>query len=201
MSGTEDLKELLGRLKDEVGPLPPEPLRAPETAARRRAEEEPPRPRLPAVRPERFNRAFRGETQRELPDAPPHGNPAWNENKEIMLFGALTALVALLGGILAGLDYLVLIGAVVFLLFSFMMLLHLFGHYLTSRRGITGNQGLAERVDALSRRIEMLSTKAVSGAGPGYAGTHPDRERELEHKVEELRVLVKTLAKSVERQD
>jgi Flp pilus assembly protein TadB len=118
-----------------------------------------------------------------------------------MLFGALAALITLLGGVLAGLDYLVLIGAVVFMLFSFMMLLYLFGHYLNSRRGSTANSALAERVDGLSRKLEALSAKAVSGAGSSYPGEHQDKERELEHKVEELRMLVKTLAKSVERQD
>lgn len=200
MSGTEDLKNLLNKLKDEVGPLPPEPLKGAETSWRR-PEAEAERPKLPAVRPERFSRAFRGEPPRELPGASPSGSPAWNENKEIMLFGALTAIIALLGGVLAGIDYLVLIGAVVFMLFSFMMLLYLFGHYLGSRRGGQGSSGLAERVDALSRKVEMLSNKAVSGHGAPYPGALPDRERVLEHKVEELRVLVKTLAKSVDRQD
>ena len=200
MSGTEDLENLLSRLKEEVGPLPPEPLQAPVTPWRR-DEGEAPRPRLPAVRPERFTRALRGEAQRDLPGPAGSGNTAWSENKEIMLFGALTSLIIILGGILAGIDYLVLIGSVAFMLFAFMLLLYLFGHYLKFRPSGPGNTDLAERVDALSRKIEMLNAKAVSASGSAYSRGGPDRERELEHKVEELRMLVKTLAKSVEQQD
>lgn len=195
MSGTEDLDNLLSRLKKEVGPLPPE---LPQDVLRQR--DMVARLHLPAARSERFLRQARPEAQRESQRGSPAVTSAWSENKEIMLFGALTSLIAILGGVLSGIDYLVLIGAVVFMLFSFMLLLYLFGHYLNSRRSGQEEPGLAERVDALSRKIEMLSSKAVSGPGAAYSHSVPEKERELEHKVEELRVLVKTLAKSVEQQ-
>jgi hypothetical protein len=195
MSGTDDLKNLLDRLKDEVGPLPAEPPR-PERPA--------PRPDLPQASPrpaERFTRAYRPEAQREAFAAQGGSNPAWSENKESVLFGMLAALIAALGGILSGLDYLVLIGAVVFMLFSFMMLLILFGYYLNFRRGSAEGSGLAGRVDALSRKLETLSSMAASGGGGHYQAAAPEKERELEHKVEELRVLVKTLSRAVDQQN
>jgi hypothetical protein len=203
MSGTEDLKNLLDRLKDEVGPLPEPPQRR----------EAPPRSEVPAARalpadgqaprrPDYFPRSYRAEAPRD--QAPGRGQPnlVWSENKETILFGMLTALIAAFGGILSGLDYLVLIGGVVFMLFSFMMLLTLFGYYLNSRRksGVPEGQGLAEKVEALSRRVESLSSMAASGGGMGYSPSQ-EKERELEHKVDELRVLVKTLSRAVEQQD
>jgi len=201
MSGTDDLKNLLSRLKDEVGPIPPEP--APQAApARQQYQREAPRPQPQGgIKPERFNRAYRPETPR--PGLPESSGPntIWSENKETMLFGILASLIAALGGILAGIDYLVLIGAVVFMLFSFIMCLTLFGYYLNFRRRAPSESGLAERVDALSRKVETLSGKAVSGGGGGYQSPGQERERELEHSVDELRVLVKSLAKAVEQKN
>jgi len=218
MSGSEDLKNLLDRLKGEVGPLPePVPRPAapgPEHAFREnrfQREERPPRddryqprreeePQQNAVRRDFAPRPHRPEAQRDLPAVQSPANLVWNENKETTLFGMLTGLIAALGGVLAGLDYLVLIGGVVFMLFSFMLLLSLFGYYLNFRRRAPDSHGLAERVDALSRKVEMLSSMAASGGARAYQAASPEKERELEHKVEELRVLVKTLARAVDQQ-
>ncbi|OGR50478.1 MAG: hypothetical protein A2049_03340 [Elusimicrobia bacterium GWA2_62_23] len=219
MSGSDDLKNLLDRLKDEVGPLPepaPRPAApAPERVSREdsfRREERPPRqdryqqsreeePRQSAVRRDFAPRPHRPEAQRDLPAVQSPASLAWSENKETTLFGMLTGLIAALGGVLAGLDYLVLIGGVVFMLFSFMLLLSLFGYYLNFRRRAPDSHGLAERVDALSRKVEMLSSMAATGGARSYQAASPERERELEHKVEELRVLVKTLSRAVEQQN
>lgn len=190
MSDTKDLKNLLDRLKSEVGPLPPpaeEELHA--EARQPRGEAAAPR-REAAVRPYRLPEWRAGDKEVV-------SNPAWAENKESMLFGMLAALIISLGGILSGLDYLVRIGAAVFSLFSLVMCLTLFRACFLSRHRAPEQQGLAERVDALSRRVELLSAKAVSGgAGQRAPGAAPDRE--LEQKVEELRVLVRSLAKAVE---
>jgi hypothetical protein len=193
MSGTEELKNLLDQLKGEVGPLPPEPPREP---ARTRLRESFGPPEAPQ-RLERLQRVFRPEVRREsgVPVKPP--NLAWAENKESMLFGMLASLTAALGGILAGLDYLVLIGGVVFMLFSFMLLLALFGSYLNSRRAGSESASLAERVDALAGKVESLGMRGNLQGG-GYSQAGAGRDRELERKVEELRVLVKSLAKAVE---
>jgi hypothetical protein len=219
MSGSDDLKDLLDRLKGEVGPLP-EPAPRPAAPVPDRAfrsdrfqrEEKPPRedryqprgedePRQSAARRDFMPRPHRPEAQRDLPAMQSQASLAWSENKETTLFGMLTGLIAALGGVLAGLDYLVLIGGVVFMLFSFMLLLSLFGYYLNFRRRAPDSHGLAERVDALSKKVEMLSSMAASGGSRPYQAGSPDRDRELEHKVEELRVLVRTLARAVEHQD
>lgn len=194
MSGTDDLKDLLDRLKAEVGPLPPE--RPQPLAAAPRAPE---RSEAPRPRPERFARPIgsygaraaesQQQSSREL---------SWRENKEIILFGMLSSLIAALGGVLAGLDYLVLTGAVIFALFSLILLLSLFGQ-LRSSAGLETEPGLQERVDALSRKIEALSLRASPDQGAGHAGGDAGRELELERKVEELRVLFKSLAKAVEQ--
>lgn len=200
MSGTDDLKDLLARLKDEVGPLPAEAAPAP---ARQRREVPRPQPQQQPqpVRNERFSRPYRAETARGGLSESGGPNVIWSENKETMLFGVLASLIAALGGVLAGIDYLVLIGAVVFMLFSFMMFMALFGYYLNFRRRGRSEGGLAERVDALSRKVEMLSGRAVSGPAPSYPSAGQEKERELERRVEELRVLVKSLAKAVEQKN
>jgi ribosomal protein L12E/L44/L45/RPP1/RPP2 len=219
MSGSDDLKDLLDRLKGEVGPLP-EPAPRPAAPAPERAfrenrfqrEEKPQRedryqprgeeePRQSAARRDFVPRPHRPEAQRDLPAIQSPASLAWSENKETTLFGMLTGLIAALGGVLAGLDYLVLIGGVVFMLFSFMLLLSLFGYYLNFRRRAPDSHGLAERVDALSKKVEMLSSMAASGGARAYQAASPEKERELEHKVEELRVLVKTLSRAVEQQN
>lgn len=219
MSGSEELKDLLDRLKGEVGPLPELPPRpsapAPERAFREdrfQREERPQRedryqprreeePHQSAARRDFVPRPHRPEAQRDLPAIQSPASLAWSENKETTLFGMLTGLIAALGGVLSGLDYLVLIGGVVFMLFSFMLLLSLFGYYLNFRRRAPDSHGLAERVDALSRKVEMLSSMAASAGPRSYSAGSPDRDRELEHKVEELRVLVRTLSRAVEQQN
>ena len=163
MSGTEDLRNLLDRLKDEVGPVSdaaPRPARRPAGEFyRERERDAQARPRaagssLPA----------RYEFRREEPESRPSGGQAWAENKEVMLFGALTSLIAALGGILGGVDYLVYIGAAGFTLFSLVTLLSLAGYYLNSLRRTPGNSGITRRVDTLSKRAETISPR---GGSPG----------------------------------
>ncbi|MDO8806538.1 MAG: hypothetical protein Q7R35_19165 [Elusimicrobiota bacterium] len=202
MSDTRELKDLLDRLKGEVGPLPQaQPERGWGEAAQ--FGEQPPAAapaqqalRSAAGRTDRYAaRPYRAQEQPASSGGPE--NLVWSENKESMLFGMLASLTAALGGILAGLDYLVLTGAVFFSFFSMVTLLALFRFSLNSRRAVVEAAGLADRVDALSRKVEMLSSRAASGDGVSVSAASPDRERELEQKVEELRVLVKTLAKAV----
>ena len=187
MSGTKDLKDLLDRLKGEVSPLPR--FEPPGAAQEQRA------PQPGAGRQDRFSRPDRVQEQR-LPSPAPQ-NPAWNENKESILFGMLATLTAALGGVLAGLDYLVIIGAVFFSCFSLVMVVALFGVCLNFKRGGGETSGLADRIDSLSRKVEMLSSRAAAGGVSQPSSGSLDRERELEHRVEELRVLVKSLTKAV----
>lgn len=190
MSDTDDLKDLLDRLKGEVRPAAQREeeviSRAAPPAERARPQAAFPRFRQPAPEaPRDFQRDSGG------------ANVVWSENKEAMLFGVLASVIMAFGGILAGLDYLVLAGAVFFMLFSLVMFLALFGFYLNLRRRAAPDSGLAARVDALSRKVETLSSRAAS-SGP-LAAAGGERDRELEGKVEELRVLVKSLSRAIEQ--
>lgn len=191
MSDTDDLKELLDRLKGEVRPAAPreeEPgFRAAPPAERAR-----PQAAFP-----RFQRQPAAEAPRDFQRDAGGANVVWSENKEAMLFGVLASIIMAFGGILAGLDYLVLAGAVFFMLFSLVMFLALFGFYLNLRRRASPDSGLTARVDALSRKVETLSSRAAS-SGP-LAAAGGERDRELEGKVEELRVLVKSLSRAIEQ--
>ncbi len=192
MRGSDDLKNLLDKLKIEVGPVSrPQPeTEAPPAAAR------PYTPPPAAARPDHYNRAFREQLPR--PSAGTPQNTPLNENKESMLFGMLASLIATLGGVLAGYDYLVLIGAVVFALFSMVLLLALLRFSFNYKRPGPDASALADRVDGLSRKVEMLSSRAAAGSGGTSASGGQGSERELERKVEELRTLVKSLAKAVD---
>jgi len=202
MSGTKDLKDLLERLKGEVGPLPGDSL--PEGRFSEPGQVEPsgrpqayrPGPLPAGVRREGMNRPYR------LPEARPEAADklsvsAWAEIKETILFGMLGSLTAALGGVLAGYEYLVIAGVAIFSLFSLVMAFAISRLVLNSQRPAQEGNSLVERVDALSKRVEVLSSRAVSGG----AHTQPQAgggDRELEQKVDELRILVKSLSKAVE---
>lgn len=213
MKKENELKDLLDRLKGEVrrssgfGPGHPEVFLG-------RAEEEPEEfaPPMPAKfagmggaprapRPEPFRVPGRQEfTRPERIVVPAGANLIWSENKEAMLFGVLASLVAILGGILAGLDYVILVGAVSFMLFSFIMCLTLFGYYLNFRRKNSEEGRLGERVDQLSRRLEAMAMKGPAGPSQGGLPAR-GKDKELEQRVDELRTLVKSLARAVEKQN
>lgn len=190
MSDTKDLRDLLDRLRSETGPLPPET-----GAVSEPAQDGSSRPARSWGKPGAAFKQYRLPEAGTAHSAPV--NPVWSENKEIMLFGMLAALVAALGGILAGLEYLVVAGAAVFSMFALVLSLALLRvTFIATRRGPEG-AGLAERVDALSKRVELLSSRAAA-AVPRAQGGAPASDRELEQKVEELRVLMRSLAKAVE---
>jgi hypothetical protein len=205
MSGTKDLKDLLERLKGEVGPLPGESLpegRFPESGQAEPAGRPPayrtgPGP-VPAVaRREGMNRPYRlPETRPEAVDK--LSGTAWAEIKETILFGMLGSLTAALGGVLAGFEYLVIAGIAIFSLFSLVMAVAIFRLVLNSQRPAQEANGLVERVDALSKRVEVLSSRAVSGGVHAQPQSGGSGDRELEQKVDELRILVKSLSKAVE---
>lgn len=203
MSGTKDLKDLLERLKGEVGPLPGDSL--PEG---RFSESGQPGPagRPPAARPGPAPAGLRREGLTR-PYRPPEGRPeaadklsvtAWAEIKETILFGMLGSLTAALGGVLAGFEYLVIAGIAIFSLFSLVMAVAISRLVLNSQRPAQESNGLAERVDALSKRVEVLSSRAVSNGAHAQPQAGGGGDRELEQKVEELRTMVKSLSKAVE---
>ncbi|PKM98684.1 MAG: hypothetical protein CVU79_02175 [Elusimicrobia bacterium HGW-Elusimicrobia-3] len=203
MSGTKDLKDLLERLKGEVGPLPADRLSEdrfsepgqPEPYGRPSASRPGP---LPAgVRREGINRPYR------LPEGRPESSDklsgtAWAEIKETILFGMLGSLTAALGGVLAGFEYLVIAGISIFSLFSLVMAVAISRLVLNWQRPAQDSNGLVERVDALSKRVEVLSSRAVSGGVHTQPQSGGGGDRELEQKVEELRTMVKSLSKAIE---
>ncbi|MDA8130057.1 MAG: hypothetical protein M0011_00990 [Elusimicrobia bacterium] len=185
MSDTEDMKYLLDRLKSEVGPVREEH----QAPASRAFPEKAPQPQ--EQRYEGFRRAYRAPEQ---PDRRPLPS-GWSENKEILLFGMLASLIATLGGILAGLGYVVAVGAASFGIFSLVTAASLLKVCLFRPGPAQDESALNSRLDAISRRVEALSNRAVSVSGAHPAAAH---DPELERKVEELRVLMKSLAKAVE---
>ncbi|MFA6434246.1 MAG: hypothetical protein WCW52_06075 [Elusimicrobiales bacterium] len=205
MKKENELKELLDRLKGEVrSSSAPEPGRPEEPRGLLEAgpaELSATAPVVPAPRAERPPAPPRYDYLRsDRPPVPAGANLIWSENKETMLFGMLASLIAMLGGSLAGLDYVILIGAVSFMLFSFIMCLTLFGYYLNFKKKNSEGGLLSERVDQLSRRLEALSAKGFTVPSHGLPSAH-GKDKELEHKVDELRTLVKALARVVEGQN
>jgi hypothetical protein len=204
MKEQNELGDLLDRLKGEVrrppGPSLPEPEELRNQPGPRPVELIGPASASHPPKPERFQAPTRPEHHRlEHSQAPDGANVIWSENKETMLFGVLASLIAILGGILAGLDYVTLIGSVSFMLFSFMTVLALFGYYLNFRKKNSEEGVLGERVEQLSRRLEALAAKG-SASYPQAASGARVRDKELEQKVDELRMLVKSLAKIIEPQ-
>lgn len=203
MSDTKDLKYLLDRLKGEMGSLPrerEEPLGAepPHVAA------PPPRRREGVYRPygpPMREGMYRAYAPQEIPDRQKEkaSVSSWSENKETMLFGMLSALAATAVGALQVIPYLVLAGTIVFCVFSLVAAVALLRVSLVSRNRSSSEaeHALAERLDALSRRVEMLSSKAAAEGLPSR-GAAQAGEPELERKLEELRVVVKSLSKAIE---
>ena len=164
MDKINELKTLLERLKGEVtAPAPDMPYDPPaqrwvEPEPRRRPE---PQPAAIPPRPERLSVPARPEFPRpDRGQAPAGANILWSENKETMLFGMLASLVMVLGGILAALEWLILIGAVVSMLFSFITFLALFGCYLNFRGKHFSDANQSARMDQRPTRAEKLPMRA-----------------------------------------
>ena len=174
MGNSDELREILERLKGEAGeaggaPAPAAPGQ--EFPARGGWLQRQPKPArqqapVPAARP-------RGvDLPRENP-AVSGAVSAWRENKEAMLFGILTSLIMAMGGVLAGLESLVYLGALAFLVFAGIMALALFAAVLP-RRAPAADPRLNARVDTLSAKVELLSSKLDGLAGEG---TKPEGQR------------------------
>jgi hypothetical protein len=201
MKNENEIKDLLDRLRGEIRTAPGSVPVPPATGHSSVPGPEKSRGPVPFSLPSRqgsyapsraeFPRAERGYV-------PVSANIVWSENKEAMLFGVLASLAAALGGVLAGVDYLILAGTASFMLFSFVMVLTLFGYYLNFRRSGQVDGAVAVRLDQFSRRLESLEGENLSGrTNATVVGAHAGG-KELEQKVEELRKIVKSLVKAVE---
>ena len=183
MSGTDDLRDLLDRLKDEVGPLPAaKPAASPAMPAAVPAGRE-----LPPAR--RFVReGFSGQ------DEPRHsGDTAWRDDREAVFFGLMASLVAALGGVLGGLDYLAAAGTASFAIFSAVMAYGLFARFRGGGAGLTPD--LQARLDLLARRVDALASRPSGHSGG--SGPRGPADPETERKLEELYALFRSLSKAV----
>lgn len=196
MSDSKELKDLLERLRKEAGPAP---ARAPQAAPVPGPEA---RPQAAQPAPARRNAAPAFRAWPQEPARHRHGDndfraaeskSTWGENREAFLFGLFSSLLVALGGALSGFEYMALVGCCCFAVFAAVMALALYGHSRGASVPAASN-GLAERVEALSHKVEALAGKAAPAAVQQAA--QPD-SRELEKKVEELRVMVRSLAKVV----
>ncbi len=191
MSDSEELKKMLEKLRSEVEPLPTAPERP--SALRR--------PDVPAARPPMREGIYRPYIQQDISDRQKERAAVspWSENKEAMLFGMLSALAATVVGALQGIHYLVLAGTIVFCVFALVAAAALLRVCLVSRSrpSFEAEHVLADRLDALSRRVEMLSSRAAAEGLPSR-GAEQVGNQDLERKLEELRVVVKSLSKAIE---
>lgn len=216
MSKSDEIKKLLDRMRAEVGPVE-EPRQEPQP-------EEEPRQGRPPIRRSRF--VPRGSRRpdysffEETPEREHHREPAelkeplprhserpsahdsdrntvWDENKEILLFGMLASLTAALGGLLADVGFLVIAGTVLLSFFSLLTGAALLMVVFLAKRGRAESSGITERVDALSKRVEMLSRQSVASSLSAQVSTG-EADPELARKVEELRVMVKGLSRALE---
>jgi hypothetical protein len=155
---TEDLKNILARMRTEAdaGPAEPVPAAAPPPAADEKriaaklAKAPKPAPARIVVEEERVPAVVAG----------------WRENKESMLFGTLCSLIMALGGVLSGLELVIYIGAGAFALFALIMASALAMSAMPGRAS-GSERALAARIDAVSQRLEALAGRLDSGGAQG----------------------------------
>jgi hypothetical protein len=191
MAKIEELKDLLKKLKSEVSYSEKSPsleagldFKNRLIAEQGRIFESKPRPFADA----RLQKTPAGIDKNKIPF-----NVVWSENKETVLFGIMASVLVILAGIIASTDYLVLVGAVGFLLFVFIMFLLMFYYAASLRKGKETNinvDNIDRRIDELERKISVLSYQ--KGSQMGWS-----KEKELEGKIEELRTIVKSISKSI----
>ncbi|MBI4656788.1 MAG: hypothetical protein HY746_08605 [Elusimicrobia bacterium] len=154
--------------------------------------------------PLRFSKPERGERRFEPSACPDRiGTFATGERRETVILGLLASVITAGLGIAASTDYLVLIGGVSFLLFSFIMFMLMFSDIFHARKnpaagGASAEPALLKRIEKLSDEIEILK---IQKQAPFPAIYEPGgREIELERKIEELRNIIKSVAQSLGKQ-
>ncbi|PIS47583.1 MAG: hypothetical protein COT17_02685 [Elusimicrobia bacterium CG08_land_8_20_14_0_20_51_18] len=118
-------------------------------------------------------------------------NVIWSENKETLLFGLLISAIMAVLGILGGAEFLVLTGGVSFILFALLSFMAFFRYIALASNQEKIPADLAGRIGLVEKKIEVLSRSAGGPATDFY----DERSAELEQKVEELKLIVKTLAR------
>jgi hypothetical protein len=124
----------------------------------------------------------------------PMSNTLWADNKEVALFSLLASVVLSIVGIISAVDYLILVGAIGFLLAVIVIFLLMFNYATSAKKDGPSSDGLEMRIEELSQRIESM------GAGDYSANTFSmsdEKVQEMEGKIEELRTIVKPLLKAM----
>ncbi len=120
----------------------------------------------------------------------------WDAHKEVILFGMLCSIVAVIIGILVAAKYITFAGTAGFGISFIIMIWSVFSRTGVKRK----NENFSEdKMKFLAERVSLLEQK-ISAVKTGGSGFDVSRKRAqiLEEKIEELRVLVKALIKSVE---
>ena len=195
MSRIDDLKSLLERLKGEVSASP-----GPDLPSERGAGAPGTVPILPLATLAGLpaGRQVNRDSPQPRPGQPPrpefirpdksgHCSQIW-ANKETMLFGMLASVIVLLGGLAASLVWLTAIGAAFFVLFAAVMAA------VFRLRPEFPPCGRRQRQFLLSAKLEQLARRWKVGlrGRPARESSSAFRggDRDLERKVEELRMLV-----------
>lgn len=113
-------------------------------------------------------------------------NIIWSENKETLLFGMLVSLILVSIGTLSAREYIILTGTISFMLFSMLSFLAFFRYILVASKRDGSSAEILAKIDFLEKKIEYLSKGATNSDDRKYV--------ELEDKIEELKVIVKTLS-------
>ena len=121
----------------------------------------------------------------------PNENVLWKENKEFALFSLLTGVVLSIVGIVSSVNYLTLVGAIVFLLSAIIIFLLMFNYAKSFKKSFPPDYSTNVKIDELSQKIELMDAKDYSA---GFS-LSDERVKEMEGKIEELRTIVKTLMK------
>ncbi|GAB4029665.1 MAG: hypothetical protein Fur0012_04330 [Elusimicrobiota bacterium] len=185
MKKNEDLKAMLEQLKLETS-----------SAYETEAENSSPAPRpeqslavypsnplpRPALKPSQTNRFV-------LPERGinPKFNMVWSENKEALLFGMLASVIVLLIGIFSEKEYVSMVGAVSFMLFSLVSFIAFFRYALTASS--------SPALDISQKLLELERKVSSIGSYSPHGGISEEKAREMEGKIEEIRSVIKTLSR------
>lgn len=112
---------------------------------------------------------------------------------EMIFFGILSSLLLITIGAASSLEYLSLIGALGAILFLITLFLKVFDFSAVSRKDDS------YELEEIRKQIADLNLK--SGHGLGFGSDEEERIRKTEEKVDELREIVKSLAKAVREKE
>lgn len=196
MAEQNDFKDLLKKLKSEVRPFyeggsvkRPSPEAGPLDVPAPSSEEKKPAAANPAAQersyPPRAEKTAANGRGRE-------------DHREIILLGVLCSIIAVIIGVVVPVNYLTVVGSIGFAICLLAMAWQVIPN--SSFKSKAGAETL-DKIQELSERVSMIERK-LSVMKTGYPGLDVSKTRahDLDEKIEELRVLVKSLAKTVQGQ-